>query len=313
MLDVSSAIEELRNLNAKKVGLQLPDGLKRLTHEIVKRLEKEGFFVIVSGKPSYGSCDLDLTLLEEVDVLVHVAHPPVVDVDRVIYVDYRIDYSVSEVVKNVLDKIPDSISLVSTSTYVHKLKDIAYELEKNGKEVYLRRGGRTGIEGLVLGCNFRAIDRKAEAVLFVGDGTFHPRGAAIYTDKEVYAISPLENRIRKFGYDDVNRFLRTRFSLIGKAMECENFCVVVSSKPGQKRLELARSIYNKLKSKYFTSLIYFDDVNPENFPCSCIVNTACPRIAYDDWRRFGIVLTPQEVEILLKQRKWEDYELDEIN
>ena len=41
--------------------------------------------------------------------------------------------------------------------------------------------------------------------------------------------------------------------------------------------------------------------------------TACPRIAIDDSKMYKKpLLTPQELEILFKRRKWEDYEIDEI-
>jgi 2-(3-amino-3-carboxypropyl)histidine synthase len=43
------------------------------------------------------------------------------------------------------------------------------------------------------------------------------------------------------------------------------------------------------------------------------VMTACPRIAIDDSIRYKKpLLTPQELEIVLELRDWEDYEMDEI-
>lgn len=42
------------------------------------------------------------------------------------------------------------------------------------------------------------------------------------------------------------------------------------------------------------------------------VNTACPRLAYDDQIRFPVpVLTPPEFEILCGARAWDDYTIDE--
>ena len=42
------------------------------------------------------------------------------------------------------------------------------------------------------------------------------------------------------------------------------------------------------------------------------VNTACPRLAYDDQVRFPVpVLTPPEFEILCGARAWDDYAIDE--
>jgi len=50
-----------------------------------------------------------------------------------------------------------------------------------------------------------------------------------------------------------------------------------------------------------------------NLGFDCYVNTACPRLAYDDQVRFGRpVLSPQEFEILCGVRNWDDYTIDEI-
>jgi len=50
-----------------------------------------------------------------------------------------------------------------------------------------------------------------------------------------------------------------------------------------------------------------------NLGFDCYVNTACPRLAYDDQVRFPApVLSPQEFEILCGVRTWDEYEIDEI-
>ena len=43
------------------------------------------------------------------------------------------------------------------------------------------------------------------------------------------------------------------------------------------------------------------------------VNTACPRLAIDEVGRFNApMLTPQEFEIVLGEKEWEDIVFDEI-
>jgi 2-(3-amino-3-carboxypropyl)histidine synthase len=62
--------------------------------------------------------------------------------------------------------------------------------------------------------------------------------------------------------------------------------------------------------------VYLNEVNPDqllNLGFSCFVNTACPRIAFDDQVRFPVpVLTPPEFEILCGVRDFSDYIVDEI-
>ena len=58
------------------------------------------------------------------------------------------------------------------------------------------------------------------------------------------------------------------------------------------------------------------EVTPEellDLGMECYVNTACPRLAYDDQPRFPVpVLTPSEFEILCGVRSWNEYQVDEI-
>ena len=60
-----------------------------------------------------------------------------------------------------------------------------------------------------------------------------------------------------------------------------------------------------------------DDISPELLlpfmDLDAFVVTACPRIAIDDsiWYKKPL-LTPQELLIVLDEKTWEDYEIDEI-
>jgi 2-(3-amino-3-carboxypropyl)histidine synthase len=57
-------------------------------------------------------------------------------------------------------------------------------------------------------------------------------------------------------------------------------------------------------------------VNPDeliNLGFPVYVNTACPRLAFDDQSRFPVpVITPQEFEIVCGVRTWDEYTIDEI-
>jgi 2-(3-amino-3-carboxypropyl)histidine synthase len=63
-------------------------------------------------------------------------------------------------------------------------------------------------------------------------------------------------------------------------------------------------------------IITMREVSPDellNLGFDCYVNTACPRLAYDDQVRFPVpVLSPQEFEILCGERSWDAYAIDEI-
>ncbi|MDY3202740.1 MAG: diphthamide synthesis protein, partial [Methanocorpusculum sp.] len=71
MIQLSEVITQLKSRNAKRVAVQLPEGLKRKAAEISATLKNEGFEVLISGDACWGACDLSLDALEWADVLVH--------------------------------------------------------------------------------------------------------------------------------------------------------------------------------------------------------------------------------------------------
>jgi 2-(3-amino-3-carboxypropyl)histidine synthase len=326
-IDFESVLEELKSRNVKKIGIQLPDGLKFFASDIAGKFEGQGYEVTISASPSYGACDLDTLLLKEVEVLLHFAHFPLKSIKKVIFVPYFYDYSIDSISKWIGMIGEREISLAGTANYASKFPEVKEFLESKGFEVHLGEPkGRIKLPGQVLGCNYSTvshpgIDRPAEskAVLFIGDGEFHARGAAIYTGKKVYFFNPLADEFKIIGKDFVDDFLRKRILKVSKAMEGveKGIGIIVSSKMGQKRLGLARKLKAEAVERGMNAaILYFNEVTPEslaNFSYGVYVNTACPRITYDDLDRFEKpILSPQEFEILLGKRGWEDYEMDAI-
>ncbi|HIP58293.1 MAG TPA: diphthamide biosynthesis enzyme Dph2 [Archaeoglobus profundus] len=306
------AIKKLKDLNARRIGIQLPNGLKHLSSEISSYLEEKGYEVIISGSSCYGACDIDLDLLKEVDALLHFVHTPIFEFKNVIYVPYVVDYNVNDLKKiNIKER---NIALIASTQYAWKLNEVKKVLEERGYRVELKYGSkRIKLPGQVLGCDYSVLKgSKADVILFIGDGMFHPIGAALYTRKKVYMYSPLE---KKFEEVKVDNFLKKRMIIVSKAMDGKKGAILVSKKIGQKRLKLALELKKKAKERgKHVDILYLDDITPEklsNFLYDYYVNTACPRISYDDIELFNVpVLTPQEFEILIGTRSWEEYEMD---
>lgn len=247
-------------------------------------------------------------------MLLHFGHTQILKLDRVIYVPYFIDYEV-----NTEDiYIPQNyIALIATAQYAHKLQEVKELLEDEGYQVDVGEGTRVTLPGQVLGCNYSVLrNSKAEAVLFIGDGLFHPLGAAIYTGKTVYRYSPLSREFEKIDTED---FVRRRMTLMAKAMYSEQRgAIIVSSKPGQKRTNLAGLLKREaLDRGGKVDLIMFEELSPSkisSFPYGYYINTACPRVSYDDAEFYSVpILTPQEFEAILGLREWDEYLIDEID
>ncbi|MFO7966147.1 MAG: diphthamide biosynthesis enzyme Dph2 [Archaeoglobaceae archaeon] len=312
-IDFDQVFDRLEEYSATRVGIQLPDGLKFRCTEIIDGLEGKGYEAILSGSGSYGACDIDTNLLDAVDVLLHFGHTQILKLDRVIYVPYFIEYEVNT---EDIDIPQDSIALIATAQYAHKLPEVKKELESAGYKIEVGEGTRVTMPGQVLGCNYSVLRRSnADAVLFIGDGLFHPLGAAVYTGKRVYRYSPLS---REFEEVDTADFVRKRMTFMAKAMYSEHRgAIIVSSKPGQKRTNLADTLKREASDKAKkVDMVMFEELTPyklASFPYGYYVNTACPRISYDDAEFYSVpILTPQEYEAMLGLREWDECLIDEI-
>ncbi len=322
-LEIFDVIEKVKEFKADTVGLQFPEGLKVYAIKVARQIEHEtGATVIISADPCYGACDVaDVDMKDSVDVLVHFGHRPLpIDYDLpVIFVDVRSNLDVLGCLGNAISLLEgyNRIGLATTTQHLHLLDEITDFLEQNGKEILTNEGAGT-TKGQVLGCNFSAIKNiDADAFLYVGSGNFHALGIKLFTDKKVVVADPYLGEAREID-EFADRILRIRSARIAKAMEAERFGIIVSSKKGQTRLELAKTLKDMLKEEGKEGFILLlDDVSPNLLlpfmDLDAFVMTACPRIAIDDSKIYKKpLLTPQELEIAVRKRKWEDYEIDEI-
>jgi 2-(3-amino-3-carboxypropyl)histidine synthase len=310
--DHSDLVERLQKLGAHTVALQFPAGLKRRATEYTNQLREAGFEVIVSGDPCYGACDLALDTLSHAEVLVHIGHTPVDQRENVLFEPYPVDFDIA-VLANALPLLKEKIvGLVTTVQHIHLISRMESFLRENGIDVRVADGGaRAPNRGQVLGCSFAAA-RAAHApeILFVGTGVFHPIGIALSTGARVIALDPLTGIAQEVSGDAL---LRRRFAVMEKARGAESIAIIVSSKSGQERMALAKRL---LALSRKAVIVTMREVSPDellNLGFACYVNTACPRLAYDDQVRFPVpVLSPQEFEILCGVRRWEEYAIDEI-
>lgn len=310
--DISDLVRQLKDRGAKKVALQFPAGLKRRAAEYAGALMEEGFDIIVSGDPCYGACDLALDNLGFADILVHFGHAPVDARENVIFVPYDVDFDVSVLEKAVPFLQNKKAGLVTTVQHARLVPAMESFLKKRGISVRVADGaGRTPLRGQVLGCCFTSAKMTGtDVILFVGTGLFHPIGIALATKARVVALDPLTGIVQEVSGEAL---LRRRFAVIEKARGAEKIGILVSTKSGQNRIDLAKRL---LALSPGAVIVMIKEVSPDellNLGFSAYVNTACPRLAYDDQVRFAVpVLSPQEFEILCGVRSWDDYTVDEI-
>jgi 2-(3-amino-3-carboxypropyl)histidine synthase len=308
----SDLVRTLKQRGAKKVALQFPEGLKRQAAAVATELKDAGFDVIVSGNPCYGACDLALDSLSVADVLVHFGHAPVDDRDHVIFEPWTVDFDVS-ILENAVPLLKgETVGLVTTVQHAHLIPLMETFLRSGGIDVRVAEGsGRTPHRGQVLGCSFHAArETHADEILFVGTGLFHPIGISLATGVRVIALDPFTGTAQEASGDTLKR---RRFAVMEQAFGAKSIGIIVSTKSGQQRMALAERLAGLSPHAV---IIAMQEVSPDellNLGFDAFVNTACPRLVYDDQVRFPVpVLSPQEFEILCGVRSWDDYSVDEI-
>lgn len=316
-------IKKINSKNAKTVGLQFPEGLKMQATAIAKKIETETeASVIISGDPCFGACDVgDSKMKGLVDLIIHYGHTPLplkYEVP-VLFVEAYSNVKVKKTLDECLKMIEEysKIALVTTTQHLHLLNEIKDYLEDNGKEIVVG-SSRSTRKGQVLGCNFSSIKKlDAEIYLFLGSGSFHPLGVYLFTKSPVIAIDPYNGECREIS-EFADKILRIRFARITKAKEAKKWGILVSSKEGQYRMNLAKEIKKDLEDSGMEAyIILVDNITPDillpYMDLEAFIVTACPRIAIDDSQMYKKpILTPQELEIVLNKRDWKDYQLDEI-
>jgi len=311
-VDIDAITRAVYDSGAKVVGLQLPEGLKRLALPIVEGIvQATGATIVLSADPCYGACDLVDDQFEPLDVqlIIHVGHSPLGDTEPRI--------------PTVFLEAPSRLDIgpLTTTQHRHTIRDARSILENAGYEVAIGTGGkRLAFPGQVLGCDLSAardVENEVDTFLIVGGGTFHAIGVAMSTRKPV-VIADVETGEARIVQEDLDRVLRRRSATIGAAMDAKTFGIIIEARPGQRRWNLAQSLADMLiDSGRRPVLMVHRNISPDRLVAiglDAYVNTACPRLTIDDQSLFPMpLLTPMEMRIMLGRDGWDDYMMDEFD
>ena len=330
-IDLEKVAQSINKNNYALVALQTPEGLKTHISKFIEFLENEtAAQYIVYEDPCFGACGGVSPDLKElgVDFAVQIGHtkiPCLMDpLIPTMYVNAVSDLDVTKIVQKAIPYLKGKkIGVITTAQHIQNIDKIKTVLIENGFEPIVGKGDkRVEFDGQILGCNFSSASSVATEVdlfLYIGSGNFHPLGLILSTKKPVIVADPYDNSIRSDALNDLkDTVLRQRYGAIARSKDAKVFGILVGTKIGQQRIDLANKIKEMLDSKQKKSYVivsnFFNPGNLETFrDIDCFVSTACPRIAIDDYMRYKIpILTPIELEILLGFKKWEEYQFDEI-
>jgi len=185
--EIHKTIWRIQQLNAKRVALQMPEGLLMFATticDIIETFTKAD--TVIMGDVTYGACCIDDYTAKalNVDLLVHYGHSCLIPVDQTsgikllyVFVDIKIDVlHFVETLKLNFSK-NDLLGLVSTIQFVPTLHVAAGKLKEDGYNVKIPQIKPLS-PGEILGCTSPSMP-DVEILIYLGDGRFHLESAMI--------------------------------------------------------------------------------------------------------------------------------------
>ncbi|MEM2006169.1 MAG: diphthamide biosynthesis enzyme Dph2 [Sulfolobales archaeon] len=313
-LKLSEVLRVLSEVRAKKVLIQLPEGLKRYYTAIADYIRsKADLEVYLDGSPVYGSCLLDFGETGKYDLVIHVGHDPYPLASRrpsprVVFVDLEYisadrETLLSEIESYLTASGLKNIAIVTTNQH-KKLSELIKERLKSG-------GFNVALGPLVVfGCYVPSELKKSkvEAVLVVAGGVFHSIGVGmVVRSAKVVRVDPYTKCVTDSSRD-VLKFLSIRLKKMHDALNARSWGVVLGIS-GQYRPWVVSEVVRVLKKRERRFYLYTAPIldinvlrNLDSPEVDAYVVTSCPRIAVDDLVEFEKpVLTPSEAIAVLEK------------
>ncbi|MDA3836273.1 MAG: diphthamide synthesis protein [Nanoarchaeota archaeon] len=175
------------------------------------------------------------------------------------------DYEkIKELVSDIREK---KIALLYSNQFLHVANKIA---EKIDKDVIVKMQ--------VLGCSNPKFPKEVEAILIIGQGKFHTVSIAYESKLPTYVLE--ENKIWRVPEEEIDKMVKKERGALLKYLMSDKIGILVTTKPGQMRLQRALEYKRALNDKkgYLFIDNHMDITQFENFGIDYWVNTACPRM-----------------------------------
>ncbi len=326
-VNIDRIAEEARRRGARRILLQVPDGLKPLSGKIAECIRRAtGAEVLIHSDSVFGACDLHLDKVSVLkpDLVVHLGHTPyppeLADGRRVPdIVVFDPAFHACSVPKELAEEAAQAlsrygvrrVSVVGSIQHVRLLPEVASALRAAGLDAQVPRGSPPFfLDGQVIGCDYRvALRSGADGFVFVGGGLFHGLGLYLASLKPVVKVDPYTLKV-----EDLTpvgeRFLRVRLFKVSQAMEARRWGILAGLKSGQYRPWLLRRLARLMDERGVEYRIHAAEVTGLDTLKSidepwyeAFVITSCPRVPIDDvYEYHKPVLTPGEAVMALEGR-----------
>lgn len=314
--EIHKTIWRIRSLKAKRVALQLPEGLTMFATTLCDIVETfTDADTVIMGDVTYGACCVDdfTALALGVDLLVHYGHSCLIPIDQTssikvlyIFVDIKIDPS--HFVDTIKLNFPTTthIALVSTIQFVTTLQSVAKNLRAEDYVVSVPQCKPLS-PGEILGCTAPKLD--ADVIVYLGDGRFHLEAIMIANPKvTAYKYDPYEKKFTSEEYDHT-LMQENRQNQIKSAKVSSNFGLILGTLGRQGSTKVLSNLEKQIRNsdKNYVKIL-LSEIFPSKlalFNLDAFVQVACPRLSIDWGMAFPKpLLTPYEFSVALSNSKW---------
>ncbi|XP_054143083.1 2-(3-amino-3-carboxypropyl)histidine synthase subunit 1 [Melozone crissalis] len=323
--EIPKTVWRIRQARARKVALQMPEGLLMFACTIADIIERfTDAEAVVMGDVTYGACCVDDYTARALgaDFLVHYGHSCLIPIDSTqglkmlyVFVDIKIDAS------HFLETIRfnfaagTSLALVSTIQFVSTLQAVSQELRSQYKVCVPQCKPLS--PGEILGCTSPRLAQDTDAIVYLGDGRFHLESIMIANPGiPAYRYDPYSKVFSQEHYSH-ERMHRARQDAILTASSARSWGLILGTLGRQGSPSILQHLESRLRAlgrpyvRVLLSEIF--PIKLKLFPeVDVWVQVACPRLSIDWGEAFSKpLLTPYEAAVALQDIEWQQpYPMD---
>ena len=215
-----------------------------------------------------------------------------------------------------------SLALFASVQFTN-IDEVKKQLKELDIKINITKAKRTSSPMQILGCDAyhdsfqEPIIEESDAILYLGDGLFHPKALLLaqIKQKEIKDILIWDPMIRKFSIlteEDIRPQIKRKIRNLKLYINARTIGIFVTIKPGQQYFNSSKKLKESLEKQGKKAYIFVDDTLKlnefENYPfIDAWVNTACPRIGTDD------IMHTEKALINLREAGNPTKDLEELN
>lgn len=318
--EIPKTIHRIRTLGAKRVALQLPEGLLLFATTISDILSQfcPGIETLIMGDVTYGACCIDDYTARALgcDLLVHYAHSCLIPVDvtkiKVLYVFVDITIDATHLLASLERNFASgkTIAVVGTIQFNATIHGVKGSLERAGYNVLVPQIAPLS-KGEILGCTSPRLreEDQVDLMLYLGDGRFHLESIMIHNPSiPAYRYDPYSRKLTRetYGHDEMQSVRR---SAIQTARGARKWGLILGALGRQGNPHTLGLIERTLAARGIPVVhLLLSEIFPGKLALmadiECWVQVACPRLSIDWGYAFPRpLLTPYEALVTLGERE----------